>query len=131
MKNNALIFLVVIFSVLTWLKGELLNYILKCNRSKSIKCSICPPPQMIHKDEKFPVTNSGYRGHLGVLALLGIPPENAALEVKAGAPPGGGPTLPLGRTPRLTENKLSEARTYRTAITSTRQGKKLSNFRRA
>lgn len=60
---------------------------------------------------KFSITNSGYRGHVEALAWLGIPPEKAALEIKARAPPGGGPALPLGRTTQLTEEKLSEART--------------------
>lgn len=83
------------------------------------------------KYEKFSITSSGYRGHVEALAWLGIPPEKAALEIKARAPPDGGPALPLGRTTQLTEEKLSEARTHSMAVTPACQGEKLSNLCRA
>lgn len=64
-------------------KKGFLNYILKCNGLKSIKCSTGKKKKDT-PNEKFSYNKqSGYKGYLETIALLSFLPKNATLEIKA------------------------------------------------
>lgn len=66
-------------------KKGFLSYILKCSGLKSIKCSTEKKRYTIQNMNIFAYKNkqSGYKGHLEIIALLSFPPKNATLEIKA------------------------------------------------
>lgn len=81
-KNVPTLFWLLFFQFLHGFKGEFLNYILKCNRLKSTKCSTRKKNDTLNKIRKI-LYISGYKRHLEAIALLSFPPENATLELEA------------------------------------------------
>lgn len=82
-KNVPTLFWLLFFQFLHGFKGEFLNYILKCNRLKSTKCSTRKKNDTLNKIRKI-LYISGYKRHLEAIALLSFPPENATLNSRRG-----------------------------------------------